>query len=131
MRVCDPAWIGMKLRKLLSYGETNGAFLAPGARFGEVAALALDDRLPGPADDPSLRDAGASSPKAGHPVANAGILALPAQGQEVASARRSPAGAARVRQREPDPPGRVRFLHDVRPCRCVRLSPPQGQGRRA
>ena len=33
MRVFDPAWIGMKLRKLLNYGETNGAFLArtPGA----------------------------------------------------------------------------------------------------
>ena len=28
MRVCDPAWIGMKLRKLLSYAETNGSFLA-------------------------------------------------------------------------------------------------------
>ena len=28
MRVCDPAWIGMKLRKLLNYGETNGSFLA-------------------------------------------------------------------------------------------------------
>jgi ribonucleoside-diphosphate reductase alpha chain len=29
MRVCDPAWIGMKLRKLLNYGETHGSFLAP------------------------------------------------------------------------------------------------------
>jgi len=28
MRVYDPAWIGMKLRKLLSYGEPNGSFLA-------------------------------------------------------------------------------------------------------
>ncbi len=28
MRVCDPAWIGMKLRKLLNYAETNGSFLA-------------------------------------------------------------------------------------------------------
>ena len=33
MRVYDPAWIGMKLRKLLNYGEPNGAFMAriPGA----------------------------------------------------------------------------------------------------
>jgi ribonucleoside-diphosphate reductase alpha chain len=28
MRVYDPAWIGMKLRKLLNYGETNGSFMA-------------------------------------------------------------------------------------------------------
>ncbi len=28
MRVFDPAWIGMKLRKLLNYGEPNGSFLA-------------------------------------------------------------------------------------------------------
>jgi ribonucleoside-diphosphate reductase alpha chain len=28
MRVCDPAWIGMKLRKLLNYAETNGSFLS-------------------------------------------------------------------------------------------------------
>jgi ribonucleoside-diphosphate reductase alpha chain len=28
MRVYDPAWIGMKLRKLLSYGEPNGSFMA-------------------------------------------------------------------------------------------------------
>jgi ribonucleoside-diphosphate reductase alpha chain len=26
--VYDPAWIGMKLRKLLNYGEPNGAFMA-------------------------------------------------------------------------------------------------------
>jgi ribonucleoside-diphosphate reductase alpha chain len=33
MRVADPAWIGMKLRKLLNYGETNASFMArvPGA----------------------------------------------------------------------------------------------------
>jgi ribonucleoside-diphosphate reductase alpha chain len=28
MRVYDPAWIGMKLRKLLNYGEPNGSFIA-------------------------------------------------------------------------------------------------------
>jgi ribonucleoside-diphosphate reductase alpha chain len=28
MRVFDPAWIGMKLRKLLNYGETNGGLMA-------------------------------------------------------------------------------------------------------
>jgi len=29
MRVLDPAWIGMKLRKLLNVGEPLGQFLAP------------------------------------------------------------------------------------------------------
>ena len=28
MRVCDVAWIGMKLRKLLNYAEANGSFMA-------------------------------------------------------------------------------------------------------
>ena len=28
MRVSDPAWIGMKLRKLYNYGETNASFMA-------------------------------------------------------------------------------------------------------
>jgi ribonucleoside-diphosphate reductase alpha chain len=28
MRVYDPAWIGMKLRKLLNYAEMNGSFMA-------------------------------------------------------------------------------------------------------
>jgi ribonucleoside-diphosphate reductase alpha chain len=37
MRVIDPAWIGMKLRKLLSYGEPLGDFMArvPGAERQE------------------------------------------------------------------------------------------------
>lgn len=36
MRVIDPAWIGAKLRKLLSYAETGGAFMArvPGSAKG-------------------------------------------------------------------------------------------------
>jgi ribonucleoside-diphosphate reductase alpha chain len=36
MRVVDPAWIGMKLRKLLNYAEPLGSFMAfvPGARDG-------------------------------------------------------------------------------------------------
>jgi ribonucleoside-diphosphate reductase alpha chain len=29
MRVIDPAWIGMKLRKLLNVGEPLGHFMAP------------------------------------------------------------------------------------------------------
>jgi ribonucleoside-diphosphate reductase alpha chain len=34
MRVLDPAWIGMKLRRLLNYSEINGSFMArvPGSQ---------------------------------------------------------------------------------------------------
>ena len=58
MRVIDPAWIGMKLRKLLNYAEPLGHFMAfvPG-RGSAAADLALDRRLPRAAGDPPLRDA--------------------------------------------------------------------------
>src|SRR5262245_37384290 len=38
MRVLDPAWIGMKLRKLLSYAEANGSFIAriPGSKKSQT-----------------------------------------------------------------------------------------------
>jgi ribonucleoside-diphosphate reductase alpha chain len=38
MRVYDPAWIGMKLRKLLNYGEPNGEFMAriPGSTKSQM-----------------------------------------------------------------------------------------------
>jgi len=38
MRVYDPAWIGMKLRKLLNYGEPNGEFMAriPGSNKAQT-----------------------------------------------------------------------------------------------
>jgi len=38
MRVYDPAWIGMKLRKLLNYGEPNGSFMArtPGSDKSQI-----------------------------------------------------------------------------------------------
>ena len=38
MRVYDPAWIGMKLRKLLNYGEPNGSLMArtPGSIKSQV-----------------------------------------------------------------------------------------------
>ncbi|MEP6678929.1 MAG: adenosylcobalamin-dependent ribonucleoside-diphosphate reductase [Betaproteobacteria bacterium] len=38
MRVYDPAWIGMKLRKLLNYGEPNASFIArtPGSRKSQA-----------------------------------------------------------------------------------------------
>jgi ribonucleoside-diphosphate reductase alpha chain len=38
MRVYDPAWIGMKLRKLLNYGEPNGSFMTrtPGSDKAQI-----------------------------------------------------------------------------------------------
>ena len=40
MRVIDPAWIGMKLRKLLNYAEPLGHFMAfvPGLPAGSSAS---------------------------------------------------------------------------------------------
>jgi len=43
MRVYDPAWIGMKLRKLLNYGEPNGEFMAriPGSNKSQTYASTI------------------------------------------------------------------------------------------
>jgi ribonucleoside-diphosphate reductase alpha chain len=43
MRVYDPAWIGMKLRKLLNYGEPNGEFMAriPGSNKSQSYASTI------------------------------------------------------------------------------------------
>ncbi len=76
MRVCDPAWIGMKLRKLLNYAETNGSFMAriPGSDKAQtwpstIAYLAqlMIHRyaMLGILDE------------AGYPVAHVGILEVP------------------------------------------------------
>ena len=45
MRVLDPAWIGMKLRKLLNYSETQ--WLVPGAHAG-IGASRRRIRRPSP-----------------------------------------------------------------------------------
>ena len=57
MRVLDPAWIGMKLRKLLDYSEPLGDFLAfvPGER--PAADMVLDGGLPRAPRHSPLRDA--------------------------------------------------------------------------
>ena len=76
MRVCDPAWIGMKLRKLLNYAETNGSLLAriPGSDKAQMwpSTIAYLARLMihryamlGILDEE------------GYPVAHVGILAVP------------------------------------------------------
>jgi ribonucleoside-diphosphate reductase alpha chain len=77
MRVTDPAWIAMKLRKLLNYGESNGAFMArtPGSDKSETypSTIAYLARL--------LIHRYAMLgilTEDGYPVANAGILSVPA-----------------------------------------------------
>jgi ribonucleoside-diphosphate reductase alpha chain len=57
MRVLDPAWIGMKLRKLLDYPEPLGDFMAfvPGTR--KQQNLPVDRRLHRATDHPPLRHA--------------------------------------------------------------------------
>ena len=61
MRVLDPAWIGMKLRKLLNYAEPLGHFMAfvPGLPHGQrrQQTVAVDGGLPRAPDHPPLRDA--------------------------------------------------------------------------
>jgi hypothetical protein len=56
MRVLDPAWIGMKLRKLLDYPEPLGDFMAfvPGT---QAADLPVDRGLHRQPDHPPLRHA--------------------------------------------------------------------------
>jgi hypothetical protein len=118
MRVIDPAWIGMKLRKLLNYAEPLGHFMAfvPGEKRQQtwpstVAYVArliihryamlgvLDRRRPAAAPDGR---AGNPRPAPGH--APDGWQALP-----------------RVRQRHRDPQGRVRLLHQLWLRRAVRV----------
>src|SRR5881397_679063 len=91
MRVYDPAWIGMKLRKLLNYGETNGSFLAriPGLDKGQlwpstIAYLAqlVIHRY---AMLCILTDEG-------YPVAQVGILAVPEAEQKNSAALKPLAG---------------------------------------
>ncbi|MBX9871811.1 MAG: adenosylcobalamin-dependent ribonucleoside-diphosphate reductase [Burkholderiaceae bacterium] len=100
MRVVDPAWIGMKLRKLLNYAEPLGSFMAfvPGLPHGErrqqtwpstVAYLAgliihryamlgvLDEqgyplREMGVLESPETADAEESAAMAGHPCPECG-----------------------------------------------------------
>jgi ribonucleoside-diphosphate reductase alpha chain len=77
MRVTDAAWIAMKLRKLLNYGESNGAFMArtPGSDKGETypSTIAYLARLV----IHRYAMLGIVT-EDGYPVASAGILSVPA-----------------------------------------------------
>ena len=122
MRVCDPAWIGMKLRKLLNYAETNGSFLAriPGSdksqTWPSTIAYLAQLMIHRYAMLGILTEEG-------YPVAHVGILAVPAAeqantGGAQASGRQEVPG---VREQNHDPQGRLRFLHRVWSHRGVRL----------
>jgi ribonucleoside-diphosphate reductase alpha chain len=83
MRVCDVAWIGMKLRKLLNYAETNGSFMAriPGSGKAQLwpSTIAYLARLM----IHRYAMLGLLT-ETGYPVATVGILAVPAHEQESA-----------------------------------------------
>jgi ribonucleoside-diphosphate reductase alpha chain len=85
MRVTDPAWIAMKLRKLLNYGESNGAFMArtPGGDKSETypSTIAYCARLV----IHRYAMLGILT-EDGYPVASAGILSVPA-GERAASSQ--------------------------------------------
>ncbi|MCC7040066.1 MAG: ribonucleoside-diphosphate reductase, adenosylcobalamin-dependent [Burkholderiales bacterium] len=76
MRVTDPAWIAMKLRKLLNYGESNAAFMArtPGspksATYPSTIAYLAQLMIHRYAMLGILTEDG-------YPVAHAGILTVP------------------------------------------------------
>ncbi len=84
MRVYDPAWIGMKLRKLRKYGEANGSFLTriPGSEksqaYPSTIAYLAQLMIHRYAMLGILNEEG-------YPIANAGILAVPSN--EAQSAR--------------------------------------------
>ena len=76
MRVIDPAWIGLKLQKLLDYGEANGEFRArvPGSEKSQLwpSTVAYLARLV----IHRYAMLGILT-EAGVPVNHAGILAIP------------------------------------------------------
>ena len=89
MRVYDPAWVGMKLRKLLNYGEPNGAFMArtPGSHksqlYPSTIAYLAQLMIHRYAMLGILTEAG-------FPVEHAGILAVPETEQSQPMLRKLP-----------------------------------------
>lgn len=76
MRVYDPAWIGMKLRKLLNYGEPNGEFMA--RTPGSAKAQTYPSTIAYLAQLMIHRYAMLGIlTEQGYPLAHAGILAVP------------------------------------------------------
>src|SRR5207302_1892552 len=117
MLVLDPAWIGMKLRKLLDFPEPLGDFMAfvPGSRkqqtFPSTVSYVAQLMLHRYAMLGILDEDGAPPAADGHP------------GIAFAKARSDHAGreVPGVRQRRAHPQGRLRLLHRLRLCRDLRL----------
>lgn len=91
MRVLDCAWIGVKLRKLLSYSESNGSLLAriPGLEKSQTwpSTIAYVARLM----IHRYAMLGILTER-GHPLASTGILDVPAAESESAAERKPVAG---------------------------------------
>ena len=133
MRVIDPAWIGMKLRKLLELRRAAGRF--HGARAGQpsgrrtfprtvayVARLIIHRyAMLGVLDE------------RGYPVNEMGVLEIPDSRPRTGSLRPiacCPASVPGMRQRRGDQEGRLRVLHRLRRDRGVRVSwPSRAKGR--
>ena len=108
MRVVDPAWIGMKLRKLLDYSEPLGDFMAfvPGERRQQnwpstvayLARLVIHRyAMLGVLDEN------------GYPTREMGILESPRAEQRAGG--HEGRAVPRVRQLHRHPQGRLRLLH--------------------
>ena len=123
MRVIDPAWIGMKLRKLLDFPEPLGDFMAfvPGSRKQQtspprssyVARLILHRyAMLGLLDEEGIAAAADGHPRSARPEAQRASW---------------PARSAPSAPTHPDPQGRLRLLHLLRLRRSLRLeSDPSG-----
>ena len=121
MRVIDPAWIGMKLRKLTNYAEPLGQFMAfvPGLPHGATAA----DR---PSTVATWRGLII------HRYAMLGILNEEGFRYAIWGARHARAAGRiariagqdlpRVRQSDDDSSRRLRFLHRLRLRRAMRMT---------
>ena len=133
MRVCDLAWIGMKLRKLLNYAETNGSFLAriPGSdkaqTWPSTIAYLAQLMIHRYAMLGILTEEGYPRGACRHP-GGAGSRAGQHRRAQAAGRQEVPG----VREQDHDPQGRLRFLHGVRSYRRVRLTAlPRSQGEKS
>ena len=123
MRVIDPAWIGMKLRKLLNYAEPLGHFMAfvPGLPNGERRQQTWPSTVAYLARLVIHRYAmlGVLN-EDGYPLRTMGGARHRRRTRRDQPLARRPR-VPRMRQRDRDPQGRVRFLHGVRGRGAVRL----------
>ncbi len=121
MRVIDPAWIGMKLRKLLNFGEPLGDFMARVPGSVKMESYPSTVVLCRPAHHPPLRDAR-------HP--RRARLSGATDGRARDSGRSYQAhwhqayrrqDVQGMRQRNIDQKRRLRVLHELRCDRSMRL----------